>query len=99
MLSHEEMFQHYKERLLAQAKNTKPGDRFFDGTIPPLTGWTRYGVIEYVCSFPKLDPVRMAVELTQEGITIYYDDSAISERENKNKERRVLKAAEVLRVS
>lgn len=99
MLSHEEMFQHYKGLLLTQARNTKQGDRFFDGTIPPLSGWTRYGVIEYVCNCPKLDPVRMAAEMTQEGIKIYYDDTSISNQENKTKESRVLKTVQSLMVS
>ena len=99
MLSQEEMFQHYKGRLLTQARDTKPGDRFFNGTIPPLTGWTRYGVVEYVCHCPKLDPVRMAAELTQDGIKIYYDDTSISDQENRTKERRVLKTVQSLTVS
>lgn len=90
MKTPEEMFQSYKEDLLKRAHKTNASDRFFDGTRPPLTGWTRYCVIEYVCSFPKLDPVRMAAEMMQEGIKIYFDNYAISDKENKAKERAVL---------
>ena len=91
MKTHEEMFQSYKADLLRQARKTNEGDRFFDGTIPPITGWTRYGVIQYVCSFPKLDPVRMAAEIMREGIKVYFDNMAISDRENKAQERAAMK--------
>ena len=91
MKTHEEMFQIYKADLLQQARKTNAGDRFFDGTIPPITGWTRFSVIQYVCSFPKLDPVRMAAEMIREGIKVYFDNMAISDRENKMEERAVLR--------
>jgi len=86
---YEEMFQHYKDKLLAQAKSKTDVKQFFDGTVPPQTGWTRYAVVEYVCSFPKLDPVRMVAELINEGIKIYFDNSAISREENMRLEHNV----------
>lgn len=51
----------------------------------------RFNVIEYVCSFPKIDPYKMAAALSGEGIKIIYDDSSISKAENQKKERKVKK--------
>ena len=90
-MTREEMFQSYKADLLRQARKTNAADRFFDGTVPPITGWTRYGVIQYVCSFPNLDPVRMAAAIMREGIKVYFDNMNISDRENKAQERAAMK--------
>lgn len=49
----------------------------------------RFNVIEYVCSFPKINPYKMAATLSAEGIKIVYDDSSISRVENERKERKV----------
>ena len=94
MKSKEEMFESCKQEILKQARNTKEGEVFFDGTIQPQSGWSRYCVIEYRCSFPKLDPVEMAAELIKEGIKIYFDDSSISKKENWQKENKVKKLLE-----
>ena len=51
----------------------------------------RFNVIEYVCSFPKINPHKMAATLSGEGIKIIYDDSSISKAENQKKERKVKK--------
>ena len=91
MKSKEEIFEFYKQEILKQARNTKEDDIFFDGTIPPRSGWTRYCVIEYRCSFPKIDPVEMAAAIIKERIKIYFDDSSITHQENKRKENMVNK--------
>lgn len=49
----------------------------------------RFICIEYVCSFPEIDPYKMAAVLSAEGIKIIYDDSSISKAENQKKERKV----------
>ena len=85
----EEMFQFYKEDILTQAKNTRENERFHNGTRPPKTGWTRFCVIQHICSFPDLDPIRMAAEIIQEGIKVYFDNSAITPKENKRLENEV----------
>ena len=51
----------------------------------------RFICIEYVCSFPKISPYKMAAVLSAEGIQIVYDDSIISRAENEKKERKVKK--------
>lgn len=92
MKTPDEMFASYKSDLLKQAKDTgKIPSIFFNGTIPPSTGWTRFNVIEYVCSFPKINPFKMAVALIADGIKVYFDDSSISSQENKSKETLVLR--------
>ena len=54
-------------------------------------GWTRFNVIEYLCSCPKINPYQMAVTLKIDGIKIAFDDSSISIEDNKKKERKVEK--------
>lgn len=51
----------------------------------------RFNVIEYVCSFSRIDPYKMAAVLSAEGKKIVYDDSSISKAENQKKERKVKK--------
>ena len=51
--------------------------------------WLRFSTIEYVCSFPNINPYEMAVNLVKDGIAIVYDDSSISRDANKAKERKV----------
>lgn len=51
----------------------------------------RFHVIEYICSFPEIDPYLMAASLIKSGIEIVYDDYSISEEENKKKQRKVKK--------
>lgn len=52
----------------------------------------RFICIEYVCSFPGIDPYKMAATLSAEGVKIVFDDSSISAAENKKKERKVKKS-------
>ena len=49
----------------------------------------RFICVEYKCSFPKINPYKMAAALSTDGIKIVYDDSTISAEENKKKERKV----------
>lgn len=72
----ERMFYHYKKYIAKNSININE---------------IRFGVIEYVCSFPQIDPYEMAASLIQSGYTILYDDSAISASENKRKEKHVNK--------
>lgn len=51
----------------------------------------RFTTVEYVCSFPQITPYIMAASLIKEGIEILFDDSSISLKENKIKERKVYK--------
>ena len=51
----------------------------------------RFICVEYICSFPKIVPYKMAATLSGEGIRIIYDDSSISKAENQKKERKVKK--------
>lgn len=52
---------------------------------------TRFNVVEYLCKFPKIDPYKMAASLIYDGVVILFDDTSISQEENKRKERKVLK--------
>lgn len=54
-------------------------------------GKTRFNVVEYLCKFPKIDPYKMAASLIYDGVVILFDDTSISQDENKRKERKVLK--------
>ena len=38
----------------------------------------RYNGIQYLCSFPGIDPDEMAAALLQEGRDVLFDDSSIS---------------------
>lgn len=51
----------------------------------------RFNCIEYLCSFPKIDPFKMAAAIVQDGYKILFDDSSISAEENKRKEKRLKK--------
>lgn len=52
---------------------------------------TRFNCIEYLCSFPKINPFIMAASIAKDGITILFDDTSISKKENIAKERKVKK--------
>lgn len=56
-------------------------------------GWVRMNCIEYVCSFPKINPFKMAKTLKDDGYNILFDDSSISRAENEKKRRKVEKIA------
>lgn len=45
----------------------------------------RYSVIEYLCSFPKINPVYMARRLANSGYEIAFDDTSISQSANNRK--------------
>lgn len=74
----ERVFQYYKQDLI----KTKEASKNIG---------IRFNVIEYLCSFPKINPFVMAASIANDGITILYDDSSISREENKAKERQVKK--------
>ncbi|WP_177974971.1 hypothetical protein [uncultured Eubacterium sp.] len=56
-------------------------------------GQIRMICIEYACSFPKINPFKMAKTLKDEGYNILFDDSSISIAENEKKRRKVEKIA------
>lgn len=56
-------------------------------------GQIRMICIEYVCSFPKINPFEMAKALQNDGYTILFDDSSISIAENEKKRRKIEKIA------
>ncbi|MCB6366637.1 hypothetical protein LI291_10680 [Intestinibacillus massiliensis] len=61
------MFEHYKHRLIYEGGERQD---------------IRYNVIQYLCSFPGIDPVEMAASLQNDGFTILFDDSSISAKAN-----------------
>ena len=75
----ERVFQHYKNRLIKEVRNTSGNENI------------RFICIEYLCGFPKIDPFVMDASLIKEGITIVFDDSSISRKENRRKEIQVNK--------
>ena len=74
------LFDFYKNDLLLLAD---------DGKKNWKCACLRFNCIEYVCSFPKIDPYKMAAVLVGWGIKIVFDDSSISQAENKRKENKV----------
>lgn len=50
----------------------------------------RYCVIEYLCQYPKINPVYMAQCLINAGYKILFNDTSISRLENKEKELAVM---------
>lgn len=71
------IFGFYKKRLTGEVLNARN-----DNSL-------RFNVIDYLCSFPGIDPYLMAAELKRDGVNILFDDSSISEKENKAKKRKV----------
>ena len=45
----------------------------------------RYSVVEYLCSFPRINPVYMAKKLNDNGYKIVFDDTSISQSANNRK--------------
>lgn len=45
--------------------------------------------IEYVCSFPKINPFEMAKALKNSGYSVVFDDSSISKEENERKDKKL----------
>ncbi len=70
------MFESYKKRFLEECKADN------DNKI-------RFISIEYLCSFPKIDPVEMAKGLISSGCEILFDDTSISQVENDKKRNKV----------
>lgn len=52
-------------------------------------GQVRMNVIEYVCSFPKINPYKMAASIVFDGFKVVFDDSSISQKENERKRKTV----------
>ncbi len=69
-----------KERVFKHYKNRLEKDT--DGKVS-------FSVIEYLCNFPKIDSFVMATSIINDGITILYEDSSISKKENEAKRRKV----------
>lgn len=75
MRSSEEIFRFHENELI---------------DIYDMMGFLRMNVIEYTCSFAKIDPFRMAAQLVKDGYgNIKFDDASISCKENERKRRRV----------
>lgn len=53
--------------------------------------------IEYVCSFPKINPFEMAKSLKNSGYSVVFDDSSISKAENEKKRQKVEKFTIILK--
>ena len=70
------IFEFYKKELLVLAGYGKEDS-------------LRFNCIEYTCSFPEIDPYKMAAVLVGYGIKIIFDDSSISKADNKRKENKV----------
>lgn len=69
------IFNHYKTMLTRLSARTTPGQ-------------LRFLVIEYQCSFPGIDPYKMAVALAAEGFRIVFDNSALSAADNRKAQRK-----------
>lgn len=54
-----------------------------------IDGKMRFICIEYTCSFPKINPYKMANALRNEGLEIVFDDSSISKKENLVKKKKL----------
>lgn len=54
-------------------------------------GWVRMNVIEYVCSFPKIDPYKMAAAIISDEFEVLFNDSSISKKDNERKRKAVEK--------
>lgn len=52
-------------------------------------GQIRYNCIEYLCSFPEINPVQMGAALMLDGYKIVFDDSSISAIKNAQKRHHV----------
>ena len=50
----------------------------------------RFNVIQYVCSFPGINPFEIAYTLMTENCNVVFDDSSISKRENEKLRKQVI---------
>lgn len=71
MSNEKRIFEIYKRELIEVAEISRAGKNEL-----------RFNGIQYLCSFPSIDPVKMAASLQHDGFTILYDDSSISKQEN-----------------
>ena len=67
----ERIFNFYKRDLI----------KLTDNNTRPI----RFICVEYVCSFPKINPFEMAKALKNDGYNLVFDDSSISQKENDRK--------------
>ena len=74
------MFNFYKTRLIKECASVNPYG-------------IRFSCIQYLCSFPGIDPVEMAASLQNDGYNILFDDSSISHKENAANRAKVNRAA------
>lgn len=81
------IFDYYKRDLIKTAEIARP--------LNPLE--IRFNCIQYLCSFPGIDPVEMAASLQNDGFIILFDDSSISVKANAANRAVVNKAAKTLR--
>ncbi len=75
----ERVFQHYKNILIKETRDTSGNKNL------------RFCVIEYLCNFPQIDPYKMAASIVKDGITILFDDSSISKIQNDIKRKKLNK--------
>lgn len=80
MINREAMFEACKRHLVTVG--AKPGE---------VKNWTRYNVVQYLCSFPGFDPDEMAAALIREGVEVRFDDSSISAADNAKHQRRIMR--------
>lgn len=71
--SKEEMFAHYKDYILK-------GDR----VEHPI----RFNVVQYVCSFPAIDPYEMAAAIVRGGYQIAYETRQLARKKTQNTQER-----------
>ena len=74
------IFNHYKRDLIKLSEQH---------------GQIRYICIEYLCSFPNIDPVKMGAALMLDGYKIVFDDSSIPAAKNAQKRHHVERATEL----
>lgn len=92
---YQEQIKHYKQivnNITLHEKKSRIFDTYYERIIEeryfpdrPI----RYSVIEYLCSFPKINPVFMARRLANSGYEIAFDDTSITQHENNKKRREV----------
>lgn len=81
-------------RIETEAQKEKRMFEFYKNDLERLgkeIGQVRMNVIEYVCSFPKINPYKMAASIVFDGFKVVFDDSSISQKENERKRKTVEK--------
>lgn len=77
------IFELYKNRIIEERHET-------------CGNGIRFNAIQYLCSFPNLDPVEMSASLILDGYQILFDDSSISKEENERNRRIVEQFVKIL---